>query len=442
LRILSIYSITLEEITPRNGILTDFLQGVSSRVHQALEYSTDNNLPLLREAAVSCLGRLGFFTDKTVILSDHKPLLLTMACNEDEPLTVRSQAMMALTDWALVFDEILQPVEIGMSLVDLLKSLLQSNHCSVAAIAAEATTKLLFANRLCDSNLIAQLLVLFFDPHNKEASDAGTSIELGSMTRMQQYLSLFFPAYCLQSAQARDSVLGSIETALTISVTRVRKTKKKLVFPVVKLVEYVCEVVTVAQEEALEEANGQVSPEMEDERHYRTAFMIAIQVAQFVLTAEEQNWSLTATQLRGLCKLLGSLNIQSTPGISKLQQIMEELGMVLTDFTALRSLTPLVQELADLRELPQPETLDTNNNENDGVDEEVILASTGRESTGSESTLTEITGRPSNTSTITEVSLEKENSKIQRASKGVDAPLSSSRVTRNTLKSRNAATTK
>lgn len=417
LRILSILSIVLEEVSPTSDGMRDFLNGVAPTIHNVVNDSDD---AILREAAVSCLGKLGLFTDKAVILNDHKPLLLMMASNEDESLTVRSQAMMALSDWALVFDEILRPLESGLCLVDILKNLLKSTHSSVAAIAAEASAKLLFSNRLCDSSLIAPLLVLFFDPNTKES----TSTEIGSTTRMQQWLSLFFPAYCLKSGQARDALLGSIETALMLALTKPfekKKTKKRCLFPMVKLVEYVCEVVTLAQEETLKTSADKGVAELEDDA--RTAFMIALQIAKFILSAEEKELSMNVTQLRSLCKLLGSLTVPSTPGISKLQQALEELGMVLTDGTSLRSLTPLIQELEELH----PE------------EDENIGSHERRESNAS--TVTEATGLDSNASTITEIS-NKENpslpsSQTAKPSSDYKASAPSSRLTRNALKSQN-----
>ncbi len=414
MRILSIFSIILEEAPPTSGIIRDFVKVVSPIILNSV--STSGN-DLLREAGVSCLGKLGFFSEKIAVINDYKPLLLALASNEEESLTVRSQAMMALSDWTLVFDEILEPMDSGLSFVKVLNYLLKSTNTSVAAIAAEATAKLLFANRVCDSTLIAFLLVLFFDPITKESA----STEIGSTARIQQWLSLFFQAYCLQSAEARDALLGSIETALMLAVTKnVERKKKKVAFPVVKLVEYVCEVVTIAQEEAQKALQLTDAEMAEREEDSRTAFMVALQVAQFVLSAEEQELSLNITQLRGLCKLLGSLSVQSTPGISKLQQIMEELGMVLTDGTSLRSLTLLTQELADLHEEGEK-----------GI--------SGRESNAS--TLSEVTGCESDASTITEIS-NKENprprsTKVARPSSDSTFSVASSRMTRSVLKSSN-----
>lgn len=401
LRILSILSIVLEEASPHSQSMRVFLQGdvVAKTVMEAVTMDSsstsndgDDTALLLREAGVSCLGKLGLFSDKSVLLEEYKPLLLKVAADSNQALTIRSQAMMALADWALVFGEVLHHVDGGIHLVDhVLTPLLESPNASVAAIAAEATAKLLFSNRLCDSALLAHLLVLFFDPNisagtkssSNNEEDAEDWNQVGSITRMQQWLSLFFPAYCLQSTQTRDAVLGSIESALTLALTASssstsneggkKKIKtKKVAFPIVKLVEYVCEVVSVAKEEAdrlLAEQEGKDETERDpcSASSCHTALMVAAQVAQVllnVLVAEEEvtadMMSLNATQLRGLCKLLGSLQVAdddfaatdasatTISVLTKLQQLLEELGMILTDGTALRALTPLTQELAQL----------------------------------------------------------------------------------------------
>ena len=342
LRILAILSIVLEEAKVTFS-MRDFLRNVSCTVEEAIA-SPDH---ILREAGVGCLAKVGLFSDKDLVVHTFKPLLLTVASSEEQALTVRSQAVMALTDWALVFEEIMQPSESGNSLTQVLGSFLQSENSSVAAIAAEATAKLLFAGRLCESTLIAHLLVLFFDPTFQSATGE-IDDEVGSMARMQQWLSLFFPAYCLQSEMTRDAVLGALEDALKIGAT-------KKSFPIVKVVEYVCEVVAVAAEEVTNEQNAG-NDEAKDFDDSHMALKIALQVAPFilhVLLEEERGGKklVTLTVLRALCKLLGSLEVDGpAANLIQLRDTMDELAMILTDPTALRTLNDLTRELAQVQE--------------------------------------------------------------------------------------------
>lgn len=343
-RVLSILSIVLEEAKVNNSV-GDFLRNVSSIVEEAISSSND----LLREAGVSCLAKVGLFSDKDLVIHKFKPLLLTVAFCEDEALTVRSQAMMGLSDWALVFDEIFLASESGSSLGQLLATFLHSENASVAAIAAEATAKLLFAGRLCDSSLIAHLIVLYFDPKCQTPKGA-TGGEVGSISRMQQWLSLFFPTYCLQSKMARDAVLGSLEDALKYGCT-------KKSFPIVKVVEYVCEVVAVAEAEVpSDRSNGDNKEANDDEEDSHMALKISLQVAPFILhiLVEEEKTgkkSISLTVLRGICKLLGSFDVNGpTTDLIQLRDVMEELAMMLTDPIALRALHELTRDLAQVQD--------------------------------------------------------------------------------------------
>jgi hypothetical protein len=134
-----------------------------------------------------------------------------------------------------------------------------------------------------------------------------------------------------------------------------RKTKKrKTLFPLVKMVEFVCATVDAAREAvASTEANVPSTPKSVDEATEptigsSTALLAVIQVAQF-LTGEN---SLTVTQSRALCKFMGSQDIEISGGdrvhLRKLKEQMEELGMMLTDGPSLRAIASLNESLADV----------------------------------------------------------------------------------------------
>jgi hypothetical protein len=224
--------------------------------------------------------------------------------------------------------------------------------------------------------LIAGLLVLFFDPKFQSAT-TGNSSDVGSTARMQQWLSLFFPAFCLKSKMTRDAVLGAIEDALKRGVS-------KKGFPVVKVVEYVCEVVTVAAEEVTNDQPTAIG-DAEDQDDSRMALKIAVQVASFILhvLVEEERIGkkdITLTILRRLCKLLGSLEVHGpTVELIQLRDTMEELAMMLTDPTALRSLNDLTGDLAQVQE-------DEEDHEAPEPDEEESVTKRCQSNTGPEHT--------------------------------------------------------
>jgi hypothetical protein len=190
------FSLLLENASSKistNAAVQDFAKSITP----AASYSN----PLVREAGISCFGKLGLFTNESTVLEEFKPsILLKAAFNEGEKLEIRGQALLAfLSDWSMLFSDILQPCNVegeDLSFLDLVK---------VAA-------KLLFSGRVCESTLIAQLLLLFFDPTMTEADgdDSSEVKEVGSPVRLHQFLSLFFPSYCINSEIGRDAVLGPI----------------------------------------------------------------------------------------------------------------------------------------------------------------------------------------------------------------------------------------
>lgn len=354
LRILSILSIVLEICS--SGISShDRLKAFIDIVVSAVT----NSNPLVREAGVSCFGKLGLFTEESTLLAEFKPILLKVAINEKEKLEIRSQAMLALSDWSLLFSEVLQPCDIEgatVSFLQIVREMMQHENPSVIAIAAEIICKLLFSGRVCESTLIAQLLVIFFDSsHEDIESDNNDIKEVGSFARLQQLLCLFFPAYCIKSEHGQDAMLGSIKCALDLAQAKKKSEKKKAALPLVKMIDYVCSVVDVGREVSVSNNANTPSTDkaMVDEKSMKksnTALLASIQVAEFLIN----DGSLTVTQTRSLCKFLGRQEIDVETGehshLRKLKDHMEELGMMLTDNTCLRSLTNINEYLVDVKD--------------------------------------------------------------------------------------------
>jgi hypothetical protein len=64
-------------------------------------------------------------------MAEFKPILLKVAVNEKEKLEIRSQALLALSDWSLLFSEILQPCQVAddtVSFLDIVKEMITIAH--------------------------------------------------------------------------------------------------------------------------------------------------------------------------------------------------------------------------------------------------------------------------------------------------------------------------
>jgi condensin complex subunit 3 len=388
LRILSILTIVLETASSKissHPLLQDFVEIIVSAV--------SNSNSLVREAGVSCFGKLGLFTEESTVMAEFKPILLKVAVNEKEKLEIRSQALLALSDWSLLFSEILQPCQVEddtVSFLDIVKEMMQHKNTSVAAIAAEVAAKLLFSGRVCESSLIAHLLVIFFDPNQEEPeNDDMDTKEVGSPVRLQQLLSLFFPTYCIKSEHGRDAMLGSINCALGIAQSKKesKSKKRKVAFPLVRIIEFVCSVVDVGREAAASnETSVPSTPKsVVEEPSIRSSagLLAAIQVAEFLIN----ECSLTVTQTRALCKFMGSQDIgdgEDRMHLRKLKDQMEELGMMVTDGTCLRSLTPLNERLADVESDDEEEHggVEDSSDVGDASSQGTVTEDEGEESTG------------------------------------------------------------
>jgi condensin complex subunit 3 len=358
LRILSILTIVLENASTKislNPLVQEFAKSIVPAV--------TNENPLVREAGVSCFGKLGLFTNEETVLAEFKPILFQVASNEVEKLEIRGQAILALSDWAMLFSDILQPCSVvegeTLSFVDLVKEAMNHSRPAMVAIAAEVAAKLLFSGRVCESSLIAQLLVIFFDPNIAEVENEHSEVkEVGSPVRLQQLLSLFFQAYSMRSELGRDAMLASIGGLLELANQRNSKNRKKrtVAMPLVKMIEFVCSIVDTGKQSTIEAGGAnpaQSAPNNTVDNDMSivssTALLASIQVAEFLVT-EASN--LTTALVRGLCKFIGSHDIaieeEDTRHLIHLKEILEELGMVVTDSMCLRSLATLNEKLMDV----------------------------------------------------------------------------------------------
>jgi condensin complex subunit 3 len=363
IRIISILAITLENTSARMASDSS-LSNFAAHVVPAVTSSHG----LVREGGVSCLGRLAILCDQKTVLEEFKPLLLRVASNAEEKLEIRAQALMAICDLSFVFDGIISPYTLSpddyegkkeVIFVSLLSEMISTSKPAVVAVASEVAAKLLFSGRTFDSNLVADLLVTYFDQGLATlASEVEDDVmEIGSPVRMQQLLSLFFPAYSMRSAECRSALVASVGPMLvTVSAKLDKKGAKVSNWPVGRMIEYVESLLLAGTQHVAKEpfpcsqdiANDNQEDSMSSSQQEPSYVVrMGMEIAQFLVKAHE---NLKTTFSRQLCKFLGTLDIaidsDEASSISKLKKYLDELGMCITDSTSLRSLKP-VMELLD-----------------------------------------------------------------------------------------------
>lgn len=370
-RVLFIFSVVLEN-APATLSTHDLFDVMAKIILSAVA----NPNTTIREVGIGCFGKLGLLSNASTILSEFKPILLKIAAKKEEAIQCRGQSLLALSDWTLVFPDILQPYldsnsGESISFLSIVREMIQHTNATLGTIAAEVATKLLFSVQISDGSLLASLLVSFLNPNNRqeydETSDHDIDIkEVGSPLRLQQLLSLFFPAFCLKSEESRNALLGSIEKALSAALDYSPKKKGKsrsVAFPLVTIVEYVCSVVTdseVIPSEVVADATTMNS----GAHKFDSSFSASLQVAKFLVENEQ---TLKVTQLRPLCKFLGNQEIRiddhDSVELGKLKDLMEELSF-LDDSSSLKSLRPLTELLSSVK------GYEDNNNDDDDDDED------------------------------------------------------------------------
>jgi condensin complex subunit 3 len=369
-RVLFIFSVVLENAP--STLSTHDLFNVMAKI---ILSAVANPNTTIREVGIGCFGKLGLLSNASTILSEFRPILLKIAAKKEEAIQCRGQSLLALSDWTLVFPDILQPYldsnsGESVSFLSIVRETIQHTNGTLATIAAEVATKLLFSVQLSDGSLLASLLVSFLDPNNRqeydETNDHDIDIkDVGSPLRLQQLLSLFFPSFCLKSEESRNALLGSIEKALLVALDYSPKKKGKIrstAFPLVKIVEYVCSVVTDSGVIPSKVVADATTVNYGAQKNY-SSVSASLQVATFLVENEQR---LKVTQLRPLCKFLGNQEIRlddhDMVKLGKLKDLTEELSF-LEDSPSLTSLRPLTELLSSVK------GYEDNNNDDDDEDE-------------------------------------------------------------------------
>lgn len=401
LRVLLVLSIVLETRSTTTSAFASI--GFEKYIVPAVTHADTS----VREAGVSCFGKLGLYTDQESRVAEFKPLLLRVASRQEEKLEVRGQALLALADWVLLFPDMLTPCDIDgkdISLMTLVTDLMIQAPWGGIAVAAEVAVKLLFSGKFCDSELLAQLLILFFDEPPKTKSkrcvvedDEMDSVnndkvtQIGSPERLQQLLSIFFPAYAMKSPTGRDALLGCIGPLLT-QIQQQQANASRAIKPaiVVNMINYVCSTVGRAMPEERTAVTNTSSPssslgsnkdEPTDKAGETTPatpksgihMSASIQIAHFLANVGDDFGTM---MLRSLCKLMSTMlmdvaEAENRQALALLKHYTEELGMLITDSTSLRSLAILNETLADITGGDETETEgDERDSEEETVSEE------------------------------------------------------------------------
>ena len=149
------------------------------------------------------------------MILELRDIIFQVARNEIEEGEIRSQALEALIDMTAVYD---QYVLHDNALTQFLLRLQEGAEPALLRVGAEGSAKLLFSGRLSEPKLFANLLKFFFIPElaarlsieeeDDQRNNAQHTVDdafLGSSSRLQQILSIFFQAFFV-GGKDRDSI--------------------------------------------------------------------------------------------------------------------------------------------------------------------------------------------------------------------------------------------
>ena len=154
------------------------------------------------------------FTCVHSLISELHEIIFQVARNEIEEGEIRSQALEALVDMASVYENIYQN---HSALTMFLHRLQEGAEPALLRVGAEGSAKLLFSGRLSEPKLFANLLKFFFLPElagtsgmdgydGEEGDDVAVEDAfLGSSSRLQQVLSVFFQSFFVVG-ESRDGI--------------------------------------------------------------------------------------------------------------------------------------------------------------------------------------------------------------------------------------------
>lgn len=234
----------------------------------------------------------------------------------------------------------------------------------------------MFSGKVHDANLAAELIVIYFDRDfvfTEDDADRDDAKEVGSPVRLQQLLTLFFPAYCFRSRKGRDTLMASIKPVLSIVCKRKHQRvrgKRAYVWPIIRMIEYICNNVERAEDQAMEEKEAaskqpeEGETEKQDSGHEEKTrddvsatspvLLLSISISEFLT---ENASDLTLSFMRSLCKILHGVNLdlesENIDSLNQLVKNMDDLSMIITDASAIRSLEKLLDMLSKIPSLDE-----------------------------------------------------------------------------------------
>ncbi len=348
IRALEILTFSLEKISRRMS-KNPILQNFSSLIlHSISDYSLG---PVIRELGISCLGRFVILMDGETVVQMYKVLLMNIALMENEKDAIRAQSLLALCDLALLHDRIMAPTKLDddsndkeTSLSDILLTLMTKSSNSLLVVSAEVAVKLMCCGRLHDANILAHLITVYFDQtlysgnENEESDDVN---EVGSPTRLQQLMTMFFPAYSMSSYIGRHTLVAAIPSLLGLvheKMNMKRKDKKKNTsWPIVKMIEYIIDLVE----------SGTSNNDSDD--HPISMVEVALSISSFLVREIDD---LSTLYTRNLCKVLSKVQLEATvdnqTALQALRSNLDELSICITDDSAINSLRYLTLVLEEM----------------------------------------------------------------------------------------------
>ena len=379
---------------------------------------------LLRQAAVRALGLISLLLSSALSKDDFTSELLGIACNEEDEIEIRIQAMFALTDWVMlqfrysngitkhsVFESLCCQID------ELLRVPIQFNQ-GTTCCAAEMATKLIlavFMDNSSDTNddqavrirtWLARLVLLYFDHETLDSDDTDKCdndiCQVGNPVRLQQLLSIFFPALTTTSINSGTCLIQSITPLLTMSLQLQKKQKSSkssaeslrwirsidfVIFSVSKNRDMKSELPQTVQKSAaldvtprVDQGDSSGNP-IDDEplneevveeniKESTPGLIASIQVASFL---SENGSIIGVVNRRALCKWISGqssdmdLDIELWEDLSRFKEILQELvdNGGIDDSASRRMLEPVLQLLQEVES-----DIDDADDDEDAVDDD------------------------------------------------------------------------
>jgi hypothetical protein len=375
LRVLTMLDVVLEHetATPPHDValrIVPVLSLTNTTTNDNDDSDAQQQQPLIRVAAVSCLGKLGLVLDRETVRNEYMPRMVAIASAPHETVEVRTQALLAVSDWAVLgltplSDDVKRMIHDIMSRDD--------EERWIKCVAAEVAAKWLFSELVLEPTWLAQLVLFAFHSTTQDDDDDDDAQEIGSPTRLQQLLSAFFPAFSLKSRPGRDCLLASVRFVLERLPKKMNRNAESMII-------YICDMVnlgdnptttTTASDDDVAESTttanaavvstNSIEPIINNKNDLletSVELSAALQMATFVSRHHDNiARSLTCT----LCKMIAiyaqELTLEEEPvcDLVMLKQLLEELGTLIADKASLNAIKDCLTTLDDVHEVSEVE---------------------------------------------------------------------------------------